>query len=85
MIVGHADKIRMQVSSFFLSFYINRLATSHWYAPYAQTTIIAKVRHIGKDGKIYIDSDSFLPPTLIGHRVKLFTTNNFEDEHAKWD
>ena len=34
MVVGHADKIRMQV------------------------------RHIGTDGKIWIDSDSFLPLTL---------------------
>jgi len=34
MIVGHADKIRMQV------------------------------RHIGQDGKVWIDSDSFLPLTL---------------------
>jgi endoglucanase len=42
MIVGHADKIRMQV------------------------------RSIGKDGKIWINSDSFLPTTLIGHEVRLF-------------
>ncbi len=45
MIVGHADKIRMQV------------------------------RSIGSDGKIWINSDSFLPTTLIGHEVKLFTQN----------
>lgn len=45
MIVGHADKIRMQV------------------------------RSIGSDGKIWIDSDSFLPTTVIGHEVKLFTQN----------
>lgn len=43
MIIGHADKIRMQV------------------------------RSIGDDGKIWINSDSFLPVTLIGHEVKLFS------------
>ena len=43
MLVGHADKIRMQV------------------------------RSIGEDGKIWINSDSFLPTTLIGHEVKLFS------------
>lgn len=43
MIIGHADKIRMQV------------------------------RSIGDDGKIWINSDSFLPTTLIGHEVKLFS------------
>ncbi len=43
MIIGHADKIRMQV------------------------------RTIGEDGKIWIDSDSFLPTTLIGHEVHLFS------------
>src|SRR5690554_88480 len=43
MIIGHADKIRMQV------------------------------RSIGEDGKIWIDTDSFLPTTLIGHEVKLFS------------
>ncbi len=43
MIVGHADKIRMQV------------------------------RSIGDDGKIWINSDSFLPGTLIGHEVVLFS------------
>ena len=43
MIVGHTDKIRMQV------------------------------RHIASDGKIYIDSDSFLPLTLVGNEVTLFT------------
>lgn len=42
MIVGHADKIRMQV------------------------------RSIGDDGKIWINSDSFLPMTLIGHEVSIF-------------
>ena len=43
MIIGHADKIRMQV------------------------------RSIGSDGKIWINSDSFLPMTLIGHEVRLFS------------
>jgi len=45
MVVGHADKIRMQV------------------------------RSISDDGKIWINSDSFLPTTLIGHEVKVFTQN----------
>ncbi|MEM9802423.1 MAG: peptidase M42 [Planctomycetota bacterium] len=43
LVVGHADKIRMQV------------------------------RSIGDDGKVWIDSDSFLPMTLIGHEVLLFS------------
>ena len=43
MVIGHADKIRMQV------------------------------RSIGDDGKIWIDSDSFLPTTLLGHEVIIFT------------
>lgn len=43
MLVGHADKIRMQV------------------------------RKIGSDGKIWINSDSFLPCTLIGHEVTVFS------------
>ncbi|WP_417421935.1 M20/M25/M40 family metallo-hydrolase [Halomonas sp.] len=43
MIIGHADKIRMQV------------------------------RSIGEDGKIWINTDSFLPSVLIGHEVKLFS------------
>ncbi|GLS83026.1 M28 family peptidase [Paraferrimonas haliotis] len=42
MIVGHADKIRMQV------------------------------RKIDSDGKVWINTDSFLPTTLIGHEVQLF-------------
>jgi len=45
MLVGHADKIRMQV------------------------------RKVGADGKIWINSDSFLPCTLIGHEVTLFSEN----------
>jgi endoglucanase len=45
MIVGHADKIRMQV------------------------------RSIGDDGKIWINTDSFLPSVLVGHEVKLFCQN----------
>lgn len=43
MLVGHADKIRLQV------------------------------RKIGADGKIWVNSDSFLPTTLIGHEVTLFS------------
>lgn len=43
MLIGHADKIRMQV------------------------------RSIGEDGKIWINSDSFLPSVLIGHEVQLFS------------
>jgi putative aminopeptidase FrvX len=43
MIIGHADKIRLQV------------------------------RSIGDDGKLWLDSDSFLPATLIGHEVVLFS------------
>jgi putative aminopeptidase FrvX len=43
MVVGHADKIRMQV------------------------------RHIGDDGKVWIDSDSFLPCCLLGHDVVLYS------------
>ncbi|MEE9320745.1 MAG: M20/M25/M40 family metallo-hydrolase [Granulosicoccus sp.] len=45
MLVGHADKIRMQV------------------------------RKIGSDGKIWINSDSFLPNVLIGHEVTVFSEN----------
>ena len=43
MVIGHADKIRMQV------------------------------RSIGEDGKIWIESDSFLPSVLLGHEVTLFS------------
>jgi len=43
MLVGHADKIRMQV------------------------------RKIGNDGKVWINSDSFLPTVLIGHEVTVFS------------
>jgi endoglucanase len=43
MIIGHADKIRMQV------------------------------RSISDDGKIWVNTDSMLPTTLIGHKVKLFS------------
>ena len=45
MLVGHADKIRLQV------------------------------RKIGADGKVWVNSDSFLPCTLIGHEVTLFSEN----------
>ena len=43
MLIGHADKIRMQV------------------------------RSIGDDGKIWINSDSFLPMTLLGNEVRIFS------------
>ena len=43
MVIGHADKIRMQV------------------------------RSVGDDGKIWVNTDSMLPTTLIGHKVKLFS------------
>lgn len=49
MIIGHADKIRMQV------------------------------RSIGDDGKIWINSDSMLPTTLIGHKVLLFSEDPEQD------
>lgn len=57
MVIGHADKIRMQV------------------------------RSIGDDGKIWIDSDSFLPQTLIGHEVVVFsecqeTPGNYRQLHG---
>ncbi len=35
--------------------------------------IRCQVRTIGDDGKIWIDSDSFLPMTLLGHEVLLFS------------
>ena len=53
MIVGHTDKIRMQV------------------------------RHIASDGKIYIDSDSFLPLTLIGNKVDIYSRVDGEFRCAK--
>ena len=49
MVVGHADKIRMQV------------------------------RHVTSDGKVYINSDSFLPSTLIGNQVTCFSRKVGED------
>ena len=52
MVIGHADKIRMQV------------------------------RSIGKDGKIWINSDSFLPTTLIGHEVRLFSQD--PEDPSQW-
>lgn len=57
MVIGHADKIRMQV------------------------------RSIGDDGKIWIESDSFLPCTLLGHEVILFsedpaTPGNYRQLHG---
>lgn len=53
MLVGHADKIRMQV------------------------------RSIGDDGKIWINSDSFLPATLIGHEVALFSRTPGDPEKVR--
>lgn len=32
-----------------------------------------QVRRIGDDGKVWVDSDSFLAQSLIGHEVRLFT------------
>ena len=52
MVIGHADKIRMQV------------------------------RSIGDDGKIWVNTDSMLPTTLIGHKVKLFSED--PKEQGKW-
>ncbi|MGI9517563.1 MAG: hypothetical protein ACR2NP_10975, partial [Pirellulaceae bacterium] len=52
MVIGHADKIRMQV------------------------------RSIGDDGKIWINSDSMLPTTLIGYKVKLFSED--PDNPGSW-
>lgn len=46
MVIGHADKIRLQV------------------------------RSIGDDGKVWVDSDSFLPVTVIGHEVQLFSEDS---------
>ena len=39
-----------------------------------------QVRSIGEDGKIWIETDSFLPTTLIGHEVRLFS----EGEDGKY-
>ena len=52
MVIGHADKIRMQV------------------------------RSIGDDGKIWVNSDSMLPTTLIGHKVLLFSED--PDQPNQW-
>ena len=52
MVIGHADKIRMQV------------------------------RSISDDGKIWVNSDSMLPTTLIGHKVKLFSED--PDKLGSW-
>jgi len=51
MLVGHADKIRLQV------------------------------RSIDSNGKIWVNSDSFLPCTLIGHEVVLFSQNPKNPDH----
>ncbi len=53
MVVGHADKIRLQV------------------------------RSIGEDGKVWVDSDSFLPGTLIGHEVVLFSEDPESPGHYR--
>ena len=53
MIVGHADKIRLQV------------------------------RSIGDDGKVWLNSDGFLPATLIGHEVRLFSENPARPGHYR--
>lgn len=45
MLVGHTDKIRMQV------------------------------RSVDKDGKIWVNTDSFLPGVLVGHEVIIFAAN----------
>lgn len=45
MVIGHADKIRLQV------------------------------RSIGDDGKIWLNTDSFLPQVLVGHEVLLYCRN----------
>ncbi|MDG1874535.1 MAG: hypothetical protein P8J27_11535 [Mariniblastus sp.] len=52
MVIGHADKIRMQV------------------------------RSVSEDGKIWVNSDSMLPTTLIGHKVKLFSED--PEEQGNW-
>lgn len=52
MVIGHADKIRMQV------------------------------RSISDDGKIWVNCDSMLPTTLIGHKVKLFSED--PDSPGNW-
>lgn len=52
MMIGHADKIRLQV------------------------------RSIGDDGKIWVNSDSFLPNVLLGHEVLLFSQK--PDEPGSW-
>ena len=52
MVIGHADKIRMQV------------------------------RSISDDGKIWVNTDSMLPTTLIGHKVKLFSED--PDKLGSW-
>lgn len=53
MIVGHADKIRLQV------------------------------RSIGDDGKIWVQSDSFIAGTLIGHEVLLYNENPDDPGHYR--
>ncbi len=52
MVIGHADKIRMQV------------------------------RSVSEDGKIWVNTDSMLPTTLLGHKVQLFTED--PDQPNQW-
>ncbi|MCK6511159.1 M28 family peptidase [Myxococcota bacterium] len=42
-----------------------------------------QVRQIGKDGKIWLDTDSFLPTTLIGHEVLLFSEDPKNPGHYR--
>ncbi len=42
-----------------------------------------QVRSIGEDGKVWINSDSFLPCTLIGHEVVIFSED--PKEHGKYN
>ncbi len=42
-----------------------------------------QVRSIGSDGKIWVNSDSFLPCTLIGHEVTLFSQHPDKPGHYR--
>jgi endoglucanase len=44
-----------------------------------------QVRSIDADGKIYVDSDSFLPLTLLGTEVSVFSRSLTHDAHAAAD
>ena len=41
-----------------------------------------QVRHISEDGKVYVNSDSFLPLTLIGNPVHIFSERQLEPAEA---